>query len=91
MSVWKKGPVIACTRHIFHMTLPRHRDLVPRRSGSVEEEARWQEVVAAVEGRGTYRPTRQELEFGAKLAWRNAPRCIGRIQWTRLEVREMTL
>ncbi|XP_050717213.1 nitric oxide synthase, salivary gland-like [Eriocheir sinensis] len=57
-----------------------------KKSGSVEEEARWQEVVAAVEGRGTYRPTRQELEFGAKLAWRNAPRCIGRIQWTRLEV-----
>lgn len=27
-----------------------------------------------------------ELIFGAKLAWRNAARCIGRIQWSRLQV-----
>ncbi|KAK8389174.1 hypothetical protein O3P69_020856 [Scylla paramamosain] len=57
-----------------------------KKSGSAEEEARWQEVVTSVEGRGTYRLTRSELQYGAKLAWRNAPRCIGRMQWTRLEL-----
>ncbi|MPC63575.1 Nitric oxide synthase, salivary gland [Portunus trituberculatus] len=57
-----------------------------KKSGSAEEEARWQEVVTSVAKRGTYRLTHSELQYGAKLAWRNAPRCIGRMQWTRLEV-----
>ncbi|KAG7170858.1 Nitric oxide synthase, salivary gland-like, partial [Homarus americanus] len=36
--------------------------------------------------RGTYDLTQTELVYGAKLAWRNAPRCIGRIQWSKLQV-----
>lgn len=35
---------------------------------------------------GTYQLTETELIFGAKLAWRNAARCIGRIQWSKLQV-----
>ena len=35
---------------------------------------------------GTYDLTKTELEFGARTAWRNAPRCIGRIQWSNLHV-----
>ncbi|KOB72118.1 Nitric oxide synthase 2, partial [Operophtera brumata] len=35
---------------------------------------------------GTYQLTTTELVFGAKLAWRNASRCIGRIQWSKLQV-----
>ena len=35
---------------------------------------------------GTYELTEEELNFGAKLAWRNAARCIGRIQWNKLKV-----
>ncbi|XP_011496043.1 PREDICTED: nitric oxide synthase, salivary gland [Ceratosolen solmsi marchali] len=35
---------------------------------------------------GTYQLTETELIFGAKLAWRNASRCIGRIQWSKLQV-----
>lgn len=27
-----------------------------------------------------------EIAFGAKLAWRNASRCIGRIQWSKLQL-----
>lgn len=34
----------------------------------------------------TYQLTETELVFGAKLAWRNATRCIGRIQWSKLQV-----
>lgn len=39
---------------------------------------------------GTYQLTETELVFGAKLAWRNATRCIGRIQWSKLQVRNNT-
>ena len=35
---------------------------------------------------GTYELTYNELNFGAKMAWRNAPRCIGRQQWNKLQV-----
>nr|XP_045593481.1 nitric oxide synthase, salivary gland-like isoform X1 [Procambarus clarkii]XP_045593482.1 nitric oxide synthase, salivary gland-like isoform X2 [Procambarus clarkii] len=53
---------------------------------SEEHQSRWREVEASVRARGTYRLNTQEMEYGTKLAWRNAPRCIGRINWTRLEV-----
>uniref|UniRef100_A0A2C9JBR1 nitric-oxide synthase (NADPH) n=1 Tax=Biomphalaria glabrata TaxID=6526 RepID=A0A2C9JBR1_BIOGL len=44
------------------------------------------EITDAVEKSGTYELTTAELTFGAKLGWRNAPRCIGRIQWSKLQV-----
>lgn len=40
---------------------------------------------------GTYQLTETELVFGAKLAWRNAARCIGRIQWSKLQVQYLFL
>lgn len=36
---------------------------------------------------GTYQLRESELVFGAKQAWRNAPRCVGRIQWGKLQVK----
>ncbi|XP_042876798.1 nitric oxide synthase, salivary gland-like [Penaeus japonicus] len=53
---------------------------------SPDHKARWQAVSRSVTKRGTYDLTFDELVFGAKLAWRNAPRCIGRMQWKRLQV-----
>ncbi|MEM1375234.1 MAG: nitric oxide synthase oxygenase [Pseudomonadota bacterium] len=38
---------------------------------------------------GTYRHTDEELAFGARLAWRNANRCIGRFFWQSLTVRDL--
>lgn len=35
---------------------------------------------------GFYEHTPEELEFGARLAWRNHARCIGRLYWRSLEV-----
>jgi nitric-oxide synthase len=35
---------------------------------------------------GTYQHTGEELAFGARVAWRNHGRCIGRIYWESLEV-----
>ena len=37
---------------------------------------------------GTYRHTGAELEFGARVAWRNSSRCIGRLYWQSLRVRD---
>src|SRR5215469_12008840 len=37
---------------------------------------------------GTYRHTLPELEFGARIAWRNSSRCIGRLYWRSLRVRD---
>ncbi|XP_075220584.1 nitric oxide synthase isoform X1 [Lycorma delicatula] len=57
-----------------------------RRSNSASLESRWAQVQAEVESTGTYQLTETELVFGAKLAWRNSVRCIGRIQWAKLQV-----
>ncbi|XP_063060626.1 nitric oxide synthase 2b, inducible [Engraulis encrasicolus] len=57
------------------------------KSYRVEERlARIEQVSAEIEATGTYELTTDELAFGAKQAWRNAPRCIGRIQWSNLQV-----
>ncbi|KAI8435227.1 hypothetical protein MSG28_003583 [Choristoneura fumiferana] len=57
-----------------------------RRANTPAHEARWNAVQEEVEKTGTYQLTTTELVFGAKLAWRNASRCIGRIQWSKLQV-----
>ncbi|CAH2240441.1 jg2130 [Pararge aegeria aegeria] len=57
-----------------------------RRANTVAHEARWKTVQEEVVKTGTYQLTTTELVFGAKLAWRNASRCIGRIQWSKLQV-----
>jgi nitric-oxide synthase len=38
---------------------------------------------------GTYRHTPEELTFGAQVAWRNSARCIGRLYWRSLKVRDL--
>uniref|UniRef100_A0A8C8H5I9 Nitric oxide synthase, inducible n=1 Tax=Oncorhynchus tshawytscha TaxID=74940 RepID=A0A8C8H5I9_ONCTS len=48
--------------------------------------ARLEEVAMEIGSCGTYSLTMDELVFGARQAWRNAPRCIGRIQWSNLQV-----
>ncbi|WP_114571486.1 nitric oxide synthase oxygenase [Exiguobacterium flavidum] len=44
------------------------------------------EVIREIERTGTYRQTEEELTYGAKLAWRNSNRCIGRLAWEQLHV-----
>lgn len=50
---------------------------------------RMEEVRAEVERTGTWTHTSDELTFGARLAWRNATRCVGRFFWNHLVVRDM--
>jgi nitric-oxide synthase, bacterial len=41
-----------------------------------------------IEERGTYWHTPHELAFGARVAWRNGPRGVGRLHWQSLRVRD---
>src|SRR5919112_120941 len=43
-------------------------------------------VRAQVAATGSYVHTTEELAYGAKMAWRNAGRCIGRLYWRSLVV-----
>uniref|UniRef100_A0A8W7PEX2 nitric-oxide synthase (NADPH) n=1 Tax=Anopheles coluzzii TaxID=1518534 RepID=A0A8W7PEX2_ANOCL len=52
---------------------------------SPAHDTRWQQVQKEVEATGSYHLTETELIYGAKLAWRNSSRCIGRIQWSKLQ------
>ena len=62
-----------------------------RRAHSEEHSARLDEVLNSIEETGSYELTLQELEFGAKTAWRNAPRCINRIIWNTLHVMKFSI
>lgn len=50
--------------------------------------ARVAQVRAEVERTGTYRHTEAELLLGAKLAWYNHTRCIGKLHWRTLQLRD---
>ncbi|XP_032236183.1 nitric oxide synthase, brain isoform X2 [Nematostella vectensis] len=55
-------------------------------NNSPAHEKRLAEVLKDIEATGSYDLTEKELMFGARMAWRNASRCIGRIQWNRLHL-----
>lgn len=56
-----------------------------RRTG---QTARLEEIAAEIRRTGTYTHTYDELVYGAKVAWRNSNRCIGRLFWNSLKVRD---
>nr|BAD67165.1 nitric oxide synthase 2 [Meriones unguiculatus] len=72
--------------------LPQAIEFINQYYGSFKEAkieehlARVEAVTKEIETTGTYQLTLDELIFATKLAWRNAPRCIGRIQWANLQV-----
>jgi nitric-oxide synthase len=49
---------------------------------------RMQQVRDEVAAQGTYRHTPAELAFAARVAWRNSSRCIGRLYWRTLRIRD---
>ncbi|WP_308169717.1 nitric oxide synthase oxygenase [Acrocarpospora catenulata] len=55
-------------------------------AGSIRPRLR--EVLAEIDRTGTYTHTPGELAFGARVAWRNSSRCIGRLYWRSLRVRD---
>ena len=52
-------------------------------------EPRLTEVLREIDTTGTYWHTSEELTFGARVAWRNNKRCIGRLYWHSLQVRDL--
>jgi nitric-oxide synthase len=46
------------------------------------------QVREEIRATGSYRHTVAELTFGARVAWRNSARCIGRLYWNSLRVRD---
>lgn len=52
-------------------------DCIEARLNSIEEE---------ISSTGFYTHTYEEIEHGAKMAWRNSNRCIGRLFWDKLHV-----
>ncbi|MCX4391039.1 nitric oxide synthase oxygenase [Micromonospora peucetia] len=63
--------------HLFHEE--RRLPGVAARVAQVREE------IAVT---GTYRHTGEELVYGAKVAWRQSARCVGRVRWAGLKVRD---
>jgi len=47
---------------------------------------RIEEITKEIESTGTYFHTTEELTHGARMAWRNSNRCIGRLYWKTLKV-----
>jgi nitric-oxide synthase len=56
-------------------------------AGPVDRRLAW--VRAEILTTGTYQHTTAELAFGARVAWRNSARCIGRLYWQSLRVRDL--
>ena len=57
-----------------------------RPSNSDKWKKRLNSIKQSIEQTGTYTHTSEEIVFGAKLAWRNSNRCIGRHFWRQLDV-----
>ena len=65
------------------------RQFAEENPGTGDPGRRLREVRASIESTGSYEHTPQELVFGARTAWRNAARCIGRLYWNNLTVRDL--
>ncbi|MEH2257620.1 nitric oxide synthase oxygenase [Nostoc sp.] len=53
-----------------------------------DKSRRWLEIQQEVKATGIYTHSYEELAYGAQLAWRNASKCIARIQWNNMVVRD---
>ena len=64
---------------LFHAENPEAGPVGPRIAAVLRE----------IDATGTYWHTPEELAFGARVAWRNNARCIGRLYWRSLQVRDL--
>lgn len=76
MSLWEEA--VAFLTQFHQETNQMHR--LAERSEAVRNE------IAAT---GTWFHTFPELQFGARVAWRNNTRCIGRLYWKSLKVNDL--
>ena len=59
-----------------------------KRASTPEHKLRFKQVKEELKTTNTINYTYDELCFAAKTAWRNASRCIGRIQWNKLHLND---
>jgi len=65
------------------------RLLADERGEAGAPTGRLAQVQAQIAATGSYWQTEEELAWGAKVAWRNTPRCLGKFYWKALTVRDM--
>ncbi len=53
-----------------------------------DPQPRFDAVGEAIANEGSWHKTADELAYAAQLAWRNAPRCIGRLHWRGLHLHD---
>src|SRR5690349_19930222 len=75
-------PLLAEAEDFLRMLHSEHPSLGP-------VQRRLEQVRREIAESGTYVHTPTELTFGARIAWRNASRCIGRLYWRSLLVRDL--
>ncbi|MBY8880913.1 nitric oxide synthase oxygenase [Actinacidiphila acidipaludis] len=74
---------------VLDAAVPFIRQFAAENPGACDPHRRIAEVTEEVERTGSYEHTAAELAFGARVAWRNAARCIGRLYWNNLTVRDL--
>ena len=52
------------------------------------DESRWASIKSSIEATGVWEMSSDELAWSARIAWRNNTRCIGRLFWRGLVVRD---
>ena len=67
-----------------YLELYHHEKGIPHRLAD-----RLEVVRREIDRTGTYWQTVDELTHGARVAWRNSNRCIGRLYWESLRLRDM--
>jgi hypothetical protein len=82
--VWKKGPFPSKEYVLKEAYTFLQQYAAEKKLPTIEP--RWTEIKTQIEQTGTYVHTFDELQFGAKLAWRNSSRCIGRLFWNKLVI-----
>jgi len=55
-------------------------------AGFASKEERILQIKKSIEETGTYEHTFDELQHGARVAWRNAPKCSNRKYWQQLKL-----
>ena len=84
-SLWAETDEATATELLFRQADAYYRQYYAEESlGS--PLARLAEIRREIDHTGTYTHTYDELAYGAKLAWRNSNRCIGRLYWKTLKV-----
>ena len=82
--LWPEPQRISAEAHEYLCLLEREGIL-----SAEGQAARMGEIEDSVARSGSYWQTSAELEHGAKVAWRNSARCIGRLYWNKLMVRDL--